>query len=58
MTIRIVTDSASDLPWDYARENNIEIVCLYMVVHGETLVEDESFDRDKYYQLVIFPLQC
>lgn len=51
MTIRIVTDSASDLPWDFARENKIEIVSLYMVVHGETLVENESFDRDKYYQL-------
>ncbi len=51
MTIRIVTDSASDLPYDFARKNNIEIVSLYMVVHGETLVEDESFDREKYYQL-------
>ena len=51
MTIRIVTDSASDLPWDFARKNNIEIVCLYMVVHEETFVEDENFDREKYYKL-------
>ena len=51
MTIRIVTDSASDISWDFARENKIEVVSLYMFVHGETLVEDENFDRESYYQL-------
>ncbi len=51
MTIRIVTDSASDLSWDFARENNIKIVPLYMMVHDEVLKEDENFDRDSYYQL-------
>ncbi len=51
MTIRIVTDSASDLPWDFAKENNIKVVSLYVMVHDEVIVEDENFDRDSYYQL-------
>ncbi len=51
MTIRIVTDSASDIPWDFAKKNNIEVVCLYVMVHDKTLVEDENFDRESYYQL-------
>ena len=51
MTIRIVTDSASDLPWDFAKKNNIKIVSLYIMVHDEVRVEDENFDRDSYYQL-------
>ena len=49
--IRIVTDSASDIPWDFAKENNIKVVSLYVMVHDEVLVEDENFDRDSYYQL-------
>jgi len=51
MTIRIVTDSTSDLSWDFARENNIKIVSLYMIVHEKELKEDENFDRDSYYKL-------
>jgi DegV family protein with EDD domain len=51
MTIRIVTDSASDIPWDFAKKNNIKVVPLYVVVHGEVLKEDENFDRDSYYQI-------
>ena len=51
MTIRFVTDSTSDLPWDFARKNKIEIVSLYIIVHGETLLEDEDFDKEKYYKL-------
>ncbi len=51
MTIRIVTDSTSDIPWDFAKKNNIEVVSLYMIVHEETLVEDENFDKDSYYKL-------
>ena len=51
MAIRIVTDSTSDLPWDYAKKNNIKIVSLYVMVHDEVIVEDENFDREKYYKL-------
>ena len=51
MTIRIVTDSASDIDWNFAKENKIKIVPLYMIVHDEVLKEDENFDRDAYYQL-------
>jgi len=51
MSIRIVTDSASDIPWDFAKENKINVVSLYVMVHDEVLVEDENFDRDSYYKL-------
>ncbi|MFW9853231.1 MAG: DegV family protein [Candidatus Thorarchaeota archaeon] len=51
MTIRIVTDSASDIDWDFAKKNNIEVVSLYVMIHDETIVEDENFDRDSYYKL-------
>jgi DegV family protein with EDD domain len=49
--IRIVTDSASDIPWDFAKRNNIKVVSLYMMVHDEVLKEDENFDRESYYKL-------
>ena len=49
--IRIVTDSASDLPWDFAKKHNIKIVSLYVMVHEEVIVEDENFDRESYYKL-------
>ncbi len=51
MSIRIVTDSASDIEWDFAKENKIKVVSLYVMVHDEVLVEDENFDRDSYYKL-------
>jgi len=51
MTIRLVTDSASDIPWDFAKKNNIEVVSLYIMIHDETMVEDENFDRESYYKL-------
>ncbi|MHA1203265.1 MAG: DegV family protein [Candidatus Heimdallarchaeaceae archaeon] len=51
MTIGLVTDSGSDLPWDFAKENNVKIACMYMYVHDEELREDENFDRDAYYKL-------
>ncbi len=51
MTIGLVTDSGSDLPWDFAKENNVKIACLYMFVHDKELKEDENFDRDAYYKL-------
>ncbi|GAH23683.1 unnamed protein product, partial [marine sediment metagenome] len=51
MTIGLVTDSGSDLPWDFAKKNNVKIACLYMYVHDEELKEDENFDRAAYYKL-------
>ena len=51
MTIGLVTDSGSDLPWDFAKENNVKIACMYMYVHDKELREDENFDRDAYYKL-------
>lgn len=51
MSIRIITDSTSDIPWDYAKENNIEVVSLYLIIDGKEFKEDEHFDYDAYYKL-------
>ena len=51
MTIRFVTDSTSDLSWDYAKKNKVEIVSLYIMIHGESHLEDENFDKESYYKL-------
>ncbi|MBY9001786.1 MAG: DegV family protein [Candidatus Heimdallarchaeota archaeon] len=51
MKIGLVTDSGSDLPWDFAKENDVKIACMTMFVHDEELKEDENFDREAYYKL-------
>ncbi|MHA1303193.1 MAG: DegV family protein [Candidatus Heimdallarchaeaceae archaeon] len=51
MSIRIITDSASDLSWDFAREHGIKIIPLSIIIHDEEYKEDEKFDYDAYYKL-------
>ena len=36
MTVRIVTDSCSDLPPEAAQTNGITVVPLYVIIGGET----------------------
>jgi DegV family protein with EDD domain len=50
MSIRIITDSASDIPWDYAKEKNVEVVSLTVSYHNETYTENEEFDLLAYYE--------
>ncbi|UJG44924.1 MAG: DegV family protein [Candidatus Heimdallarchaeum endolithica] len=50
MSIRIVTDSASDIDRNFAKEKKVAVVPLSVTYNtGETFKEDENFDFDKYY---------
>ena len=51
MSIRFVTDSASDLDWDFAKEHGVQIVPLYVTIHNETFKEDENFDYFNFYKI-------
>ena len=46
MTIRVITDSASDIPWAYAKEKNVEVVSLTVSYYDNTYTEDEEFDLE------------
>lgn len=50
MKTRFVIDSASDIPWDYAKKNNIEVVPLKVTYHEQTFEETEDFNLQEYYQ--------
>lgn len=50
MKIGLVTDSASDIPFDFAEENNIKVTPLNFSFDGENYLEDENFDFDEYYR--------
>lgn len=49
MKIGFVTDSASDIPFNFAKENNIKVTPLNVSFDGENYIEDENFDFDQYY---------
>ncbi|MCY3414646.1 MAG: DegV family protein [Candidatus Heimdallarchaeota archaeon] len=48
--VGLVTDSTSDIDFDMARENQIEVVPLTVSFNGQDHLEDEFFDFDGYYQ--------
>jgi len=50
MKIGLVTDSASDISFEFANKHNIKIAPLHISFDGEEYREDESFDFDTYYQ--------
>lgn len=52
MKIKIVTDSACDLPLDYVKESNIELVPLTVNIKGEFLNDDlgETVSYDYFYK--------
>ena len=52
MTIRIVTDSVSDLPPSAARASDITVVPLYVVIGGETYRDGVDIDADRFYSLL------
>ena len=52
MTIRIVTDSVSDLPSSVAGANEITVVPLYVVIGGETYRDGVDIDADRFYSLL------
>ncbi len=50
MSIKVITDSASDIPWDYAKEKGVEVVSLTVNYHSQTFTENEEFDLLGYYE--------
>ncbi|GAB6167999.1 DegV family protein [Clostridium carnis] len=54
MGIKIITDSACDLPIEYVKKNNIEIVSLTVNINGEFLKDDlgQTLKYDEFYKMV------
>ncbi|MHA2502959.1 MAG: DegV family protein [Candidatus Kariarchaeaceae archaeon] len=50
MKIGLVTDSASDLPFDFADEHNIKITPMNVNFDETNHKEDRNFDFDNYYR--------
>jgi DegV family protein with EDD domain len=50
MTIKIVTDSSSDIPWDYAEKKDITVVPLVVTYENKVFKENKTFNLDNYYQ--------
>jgi len=51
MVIRIVTDSASDLDWNFAKQKGVKVVPLSVMIFDKTFKEDENFDYFNFYKL-------
>lgn len=49
MSIRIVTDSSSDIPWDFADKHGIKVVPLSVTYYDKNFKETRDFDLDKHY---------
>lgn len=54
MAIKIITDSACDLPIEYIKDNNIELVPIIVNIKGEFLKDDlgQTLKHDEFYKLV------
>lgn len=52
MSIRIVTDSASDIPGELARELQIEVVPLYIHIGGQSFRDGVDMTRSEFYQRI------
>ncbi|NHJ03889.1 MAG: DegV family protein [Candidatus Heimdallarchaeota archaeon] len=50
MTLKIITDSASDISWEFADKNNIEIVPLTILYNDQSFKEDRNYNFDKHYK--------
>ena len=53
MTIRVVTDSCSDLPREAARANDITVVPLYVIIGGETYRDGVDMTADVFYSRLV-----
>lgn len=51
-TVRIVTDSASDLPREIAEFNDIEIVPLKVIFGGESFRDGRDIDNEGFYRML------
>lgn len=54
MGIKLITDSACDLPFEYVKENNIELVSLAVNIKGEFVIDDlgQTLKYDDFYKMV------
>lgn len=54
MSIKIITDSACDLPIQYVKENNIELVSLTVNMNGEFLIDDlgQTLKYEDFYKQI------
>lgn len=48
--VRILTDSVADLPRAYVERYGIGVLPAYLMLDGRTLLDDDSLDRDWFYQ--------
>ena len=53
MTVRIVTDSCSDLPAEAAQTNGITVVPLYVIIGGETYKDGVDITPDDFYSRLV-----
>ena len=50
--IKIITDSASDLPKEYYSSNNIDVVCFSINLADQDYVDQQTINTEKLYELV------
>lgn len=53
MQIALVTDSTSDIPYEFASQYNLHIVPNLLMIEGETILDDENFSRDEFYSQLL-----
>lgn len=52
MALKIITDSASDLPKDIAKEYGVEIIPTPVVIDGKDYFDGETIMPDKFYDIL------
>ena len=54
MKIKLITDSASDLPLEFVKNNDIDFVSLGVNIDGNFILDDlgENFKMDEFYSLI------
>ena len=54
MKVRLITDSACDLPLDYIKQNNIEVVPLMVNINGEFIPDDlgQTLKHQDFYKMI------
>lgn len=50
MKLGIVTDSTSEIDFDFASENGVEVVPMTVYYHGKEHKESQDFDSQQYYK--------
>jgi DegV family protein with EDD domain len=53
--LRIVTDSAADMPPDWAEEFDIHVLPVNMEIGGKSYLPGIDLDKDKFYKLMSIP---